>query len=231
MTTTKKWRFALAAFAMGLIFAAFGATSMQRNKHSASQGGSSGPLFDEVDTSSLMIADMFLLQDEGMQKLVAFDDSRALQDTDTSACDPQREQYNICLVSNPGCEDCLQLAIDSLFEESNTTSCTGFEISVCPAIATDCPCGDFECRQATEDFYECILAVLEPDAELCQTLDCGLAAATDAPTPAPTENCPQEREDINLCPSITQECVDCVNDAFGKLALAPVSLSFLVACH
>ena len=135
---------------------------------------------------------------------------------DTSVCDPLAVEHNMCLVSNPLCGDCLDAAIDELFAQSSTTSCTGFEAGVCPAIATECPCGDLLCRQAAENFFECILAALRPDAELCQMLDCNLGSATIAPTPAPTQNCPQEREDINFCPSITQECADCVNDAFGK---------------
>jgi hypothetical protein len=57
------------------------------------------------------------------------------------------------------CSACISAAYDAMFEGKDSISCAEFIVGMCPAIATECDCGD--CRQSLEDVSGLLKTYLE----------------------------------------------------------------------
>jgi hypothetical protein len=64
-------------------------------------------------------------------------------------CPDEYEAARDCTLYMDSCAGCVDYAYNSIFGPNNTTTCSSFVNGICPAITTNCDCGD--CRQAIQD--------------------------------------------------------------------------------
>jgi hypothetical protein len=76
-------------------------------------------------------------------------DKSASSTTEDDYCPDEYEAARDCTASMDACAACMDYAYNSMFGPDNTTSCSSFVNGICPAITTNCDCGD--CRQAIQD--------------------------------------------------------------------------------